>query len=169
MRKKYGSEAQSASGRKTLAIIFAALIITVAITNFLPADPIDYGFMSVLPALFLIVYIFATRRILEALILASILGFIMVSRPETMGNNESWLANTFTNFSDAALATMMNEDIAFLLIVCGLMGSIIALIEKAGGAYAFGEWIASKAKSKTSSLICVLIILAKISRKKLLI
>ena len=158
MRKKYGSEAQSASGRKTLAIIFAALIITVAITNFLPADPIDYGFMSVLPALFLIVYIFATRRILEALILASILGFIMVSRPETMGNNESWLANTFTNFSDAALATMMNEDIAFLLIVCGLMGSIIALIEKAGGAYAFGEWIASKAKTKKSSLICTWIL-----------
>lgn len=114
--------------------------------------------MSVLPALFLIVYIFATKRILEALILASLLGFIMVSRPETMGNNESWIANTFTNFSDAALATMMNEDIAFLLIVCGLMGSIIALIEKAGGAYAFGEWIASKAKTEKSSLICTWIL-----------
>ena len=109
MRKKYGSEAQSASGRKTLAIIFAALIITVAITNFLPADPIDYGFMSVLPALFLIVYIFATRRILEALILASILGFIMVSRPETMGNNESWLANTFTNFSDVITGVKVTD------------------------------------------------------------
>ena len=158
MKRKYGSEAQIASGRRTLAIIAAALIITVVITNFLPASPSDYGFMSVMPALFLIVYIFATRRILEALILASLLGFIMVSRPETMGNSESWLANTFTNFSDAAMATMMNEDIAFLIIVCGLMGSIIALIEKAGGAYAFGEWIASKAKTRISSLICTWIL-----------
>ena len=74
MKKRYGTEAQIASGRRTLAIIAAALIITVVITNFLPASPSDYGFMSVMPALFLIVYIFTTRRILEALILASVLG-----------------------------------------------------------------------------------------------
>ena len=73
MRKKFGFEAQSASGKKTLLIILAALVITVAITMALPADPMEYGFMSVLPALFLIVYIFATKRILEALILASVL------------------------------------------------------------------------------------------------
>ena len=47
----------------------------------------------------------------------------------------------------------MSEDIAWLIIVCGLMGSIIALIEKAGGSFAFGEWIAKKAKTKKSSLI----------------
>lgn len=158
MKKKYEIETQSMRGKRTLAIIFAAFLIVAAVTYFLPADPSDYGVMSVVPALFLIVYIFSTRRILEALILASVLGFVMVSRPVTMGNDSSWLANTFTNFSDAALATMMNEDIAFLIIVCGLMGSIIALIEKAGGAYAFGEWIASKAKTRTSSLICTWIL-----------
>ncbi|MCQ2398255.1 MAG: hypothetical protein MJ052_03010, partial [Sphaerochaetaceae bacterium] len=36
---------------------------------------------------------------------------------------------------------------------CGLMGSIIAIIEKAGGAYAFGEWVAKKAKTKNSVLL----------------
>lgn len=34
------------------------------------------------------------------------------------------------------------------------VGSIISLIEKAGGSYAFGEWIASKAKTRKSSLMC---------------
>jgi Na+/H+ antiporter NhaC len=48
---------------------------------------------------------------------------------------------------------MMSEDIAWLIVVCGLMGSIIALIEKAGGSYAFGEWIASKAKTERASLL----------------
>ncbi len=48
---------------------------------------------------------------------------------------------------------MMSEDIAWLFIVCGLMGSIIALIEKTGGAYAFGEWVATKAKSRESTLM----------------
>lgn len=153
MKKKYGSRELVAEGRKTLVIIAAALLLTVILTKTLPADPSSYGFFSVMPAVFLIVYIFATRRILEALILASLLGFIMVSRPETVGNDGSWLANTFTNFSDAVLSVMMDEDIAFLIIVCGLMGSIIALIEKAGGSYAFGEWIASLAKTRKSSLL----------------
>ena len=48
---------------------------------------------------------------------------------------------------------MMDEDIAWLIIVCGLMGSIIALIEHSGGSYAFGEWIAKKAKTRNSSLM----------------
>ena len=40
-----------------------------------------------------------------------------------------------------------------LIIVCGLMGSIIALIERSGGSYAFGEWLSKKAKTRNSSLI----------------
>ena len=154
MFKRFSAEEQSLQGKKTLLVIMIVLVATVLLTDTLPADPSDYGFFSVMPAIFLIVYIFATRRILEALVLASLFGFIMVSRPETMGNDASWMANTFENFSSAALSVMMDEDIAFLIIVCGLMGSIIALIEKAGGSYAFGEWIASKAKTKKSSLLC---------------
>lgn len=90
---------------------------------------------------------------MEALILASLIGFIMVSRPAVQ-SGESWIANTFSNFSDGLLNVMMSEDIAWLIIVCGLMGSIISLIEKAGGSYAFGEWIAAKAKTRKSSLMC---------------
>jgi Na+/H+ antiporter NhaC len=48
---------------------------------------------------------------------------------------------------------MMSEDIAWLLIVCGLMGSIISLIEKAGGAFAFGEWVARRAKTRKSAMM----------------
>ena len=77
----------------------------------------------------------------------------MVSRPAVQ-SGESWIANTFSNFSDGLLNVMMSEDIAWLIIVCGLMGSIISLIEKAGGSYAFGEWIAAKAKTRKSSLMC---------------
>ena len=138
MKKRYGVIKDKYIGRRTILIIVAVLIATIAITGFLPTDPNNFGIFSVLPAAFLIVYIFATQRILEALVLASVIGFIMVSRPETMGNDNSWLYNTFMNFSEGILNVMMSEDIAWLIIVCGLMGSIIALIEKAGGAFAFG-------------------------------
>ena len=129
------------------------MLATVFLTSTLPSDNAEPGIFSLVPAIFLIIYIFATQRILEALILASLIGFIMVSRPAVQ-SGESWIANTFSNFSDGLLNVMMSEDIAWLIIVCGLMGSIISLIEKAGGSYAFGEWIASKAKTRKSSLMC---------------
>ncbi|HJJ93756.1 MAG TPA: hypothetical protein O0X31_04355, partial [Methanocorpusculum sp.] len=49
--------------------------------------------------------------------------------------------------------TMLDPDMAWLIIVCGLMGSIIALIERSGGAIAFGNWAAKHAKGEKSSLV----------------
>ena len=59
----------------------------------------------------------------------------------------------FSTLSDAFLEIMMDEDIAWLFIVCGLMGSIIALIEKAGGAFAFGDWVSKRAKTGRAALV----------------
>lgn len=141
------------NSRRTLLAITVVLLITVIFTGFLPEDVSKYGAFSLAPAIFLIIYIFATKRILEALILSSLIGFIMVSRPGTMGSGDSWAGNIFSNFSDGIIGVMMDEDIAWLIIVCGLMGSIIALIERSGGSYAFGEWLSKKAKTRNSSLI----------------
>jgi Na+/H+ antiporter NhaC len=136
----------------TLLIVIVVMAAAFGLTLLLPADVNDYGAASLIPAVFLIVYIFATQRIIEALTLASLIGFIMVSRPGS-GDEGTWLGNIFTNFSDGILGVMMSEDIAWLIIVCGLMGSIIALIEKSGGAFAFGQWISKKAKTKKASLM----------------
>ena len=128
------------------------LAVTFLVTYFLPPEVENYGVFSIAPAVFLIAYIFVTQRIVESLVLASLIGVIMVSRPVTVGEG-SWIGNTFTDFSDSLLSTMMSEDIAWLIIVCGLMGSIISLIEKSGGAFAFGEWVAKRAKTAKSSLM----------------
>lgn len=153
MLTKIFNEKRSFNGKRTLVIIALVIAAAMALTSFLPADVGEYGAFSLIPALFLIIYIFATQRILEALVLASIVGFVMVSRPETMDGSGNWLTNIFSNFSSGLLGVMMSEDIAWLIIVCGLMGSIIALIEKSGGSYAFGEWIAKKARTRKSSLM----------------
>ena len=79
--------------------------------------------MSCIPAVFLIVYIFTTKRILEALFLASIVGLILVNPADIL-----W------NLSGSMTEVMMDEDTGWLIIVCGLMGSIMTLIERAGGA-----------------------------------
>lgn len=140
------------NSKRTLAGIVIILAVTFLVTYFLPPEVENYGVFSIAPAVFLIAYIFVTQRIVESLVLASLIGVIMVSRPVTVGEG-SWIGNTFTDFSDSLLNTMMSEDIAWLIIVCGLMGSIISLIEKSGGAFAFGEWVAKRAKTAKSSLM----------------
>ena len=136
------------------AVIVIALVLSCAalVTRFLPEDPAMYGVFSLIPAIFLIAYIFATKRVVEGLVLAALVGVIMVSRPGTVGEG-TWLGNAFGMFSGMLLDTMLDEDIAWLIIVCGLMGSIIALIEKTGGAFAFGRWAATRAKTRKSALI----------------
>ncbi|MGL4981446.1 MAG: Na+/H+ antiporter NhaC family protein [Treponemataceae bacterium] len=129
-------------GRRSLFVIIIVVAFTFLVTAFLPENPEDFGFIVCIPAIFLIVYIFATRRILEALTLSSIIGFMLISRVDLL-----------KTFSETVLETMMSEDIAWLIIVCGLMGSIIALIEKTGATFAFGDWVSKYAKTRKSSLL----------------
>jgi len=119
-----------------LAIFF---IVVVLIT---PGDAEDFGILTLIPAAFLLVYIFYTKRILESLMLGGFLGYLM-----------AYKGGFFSPVNDSFLEIMMDGDMAWLFIVCGLMGSIIALIERAGGAFAFGEWVSKRAKSKKSTLL----------------
>ncbi len=135
------NEVATFNARKSL--LSAALIIVAAmvVSPFLPKD---LGALCCVPALLMIVYIFVTKRILEALTIGAVVGFIMVGSP---GENVMW------TFADSLLNTMMSEDIAWLIIVCGLMGGIIALIQRSGGAYAFGLWASKKAKTQRMALM----------------
>ncbi len=125
-------------GAAIVVLITWALSVTV-----IPDDPAQYGAWCLLPAIFLVVYIFITKRILESLVLASAMAMIMLSNTILV----------IGQFSEVLTEVLCDGDTQWLIIVCGLMGSIIALVEKSGGAFAFGEWAASKAKSERSALI----------------
>ena len=152
MSRKPVAASVRAKGIRSVVSIAIILAAAVVLTMFLPEDPALFGPISLIPAIFLIAYIFATKRVVEGLVLASLIGVIMVTRPVTTGDG-MWLTNIVNTFSEMVTDTMMDEDIVWLIIVCGLMGSIIALIEKTGGAFAFGRWTAKRAKTRKSSLI----------------
>lgn len=61
--------------------------------------------------------------------------------------------NVFTQFSDVLTNVMLDPDMVWLIICCGLMGGIVTLLERSGGAMAFGEWAATKAHSEKSALM----------------
>ncbi len=123
----------------TYGILFIGFILIAFVS---PDEAENFGILTLIPPIFLISYIFYTKRILEALTLSAVLCYVM-----------AYKSGFFGPFNEMLLEQMMNEDIAWLFIVCGLMGSIIALIEKAGGAFAFGEWVATKAKTRKSTLV----------------
>ncbi len=124
---------------KTYGLVVIFFIIVIALS---PDYGEEFGIISVFPAAFLLFYVFYTKRILESLMLGGLLGFLMAHK-----------GGFFSPLSDTFLEIMINEDIGWLFIVCGLMGSIIALIEKAGGAFAFGDWVSKRAKSGKTTLV----------------
>ena len=138
-------QTQPDAGFSALRTIVTALLVVVAgvvAHSFLPEHPEDFGVLTVVPSAFLIVYIFATKRILEALTLATLMGLVMV-------HSEGF----FSAFNDSLLKVLMSEDMAWLFLVCGLMGSIIALVEKSGGSFAFSEWVSKRARTPKRALI----------------
>jgi len=141
MLKRQQLRQEAFNVRAFLISLAAIAIVTIVFVFLLPDDIDDYGLLSLIPALFLIGYIFFTKRILEALTLAALLCFAMADKSAFL-----------SGFSSALLDVMMSEDMAWLIIVCGLMGSIIVLIEKSGASAAFGRWISKKAKTRTGTL-----------------
>ncbi|MBW2186522.1 MAG: sodium:proton antiporter [Deltaproteobacteria bacterium] len=120
--------------------ILTAVFILVAFL--VPDDTAEFGFITALPSIFLLAFIFYTKRILEGLTLASLMGFIMAYKLEF-----------FTHANETLIGVLTDGDTQWLFIVCGLMGSIIALIERGGGAAAFGVWVSKRAKTRRSTLL----------------
>ena len=119
MGNRLKNEFENFHGPRTIIIALAVVAASFAAAALLPpVDPANPTIVSCIPAVFLIVYIFTTKRILEALFLVLIVGLILVNPADILWN----------------LSGSMTEDTGWLIIVCGFMGSIMTLIERAGGA-----------------------------------
>jgi tetracycline resistance efflux pump len=102
----------------------------------------DPNWQSLLPALVAVATAVLTRRPIESLLTGVFAGLLLLGP-----------AAAVTNFSSILLEVMMDETIAWVIIVCGLMGSLIVLLMRAGAANAFSHALASRAKSADSALI----------------
>lgn len=129
--------------KKTVVFYVAVTALFIIIGILTPGGTGSLGIMSLIPAVFLIVYIFLTKRIVEGLILSTLLCTVMSDKLEF-----------FRAFNEIIFETMLDSDVVWLIIVCGLMGSVIALVERSGGGLAFGRFMAGKVKNERQSLLC---------------
>ena len=102
----------------------------------------DPSWLSLIPAAVAVLTATLTRRPIESLLAGVLAGLILLG-PTT----------AHVNFSSILLDVMMDETIAWVIIVCGLMGSLIALLMRVGATTAFSRLLAARASSNSSALL----------------
>jgi tetracycline resistance efflux pump len=102
----------------------------------------DFGALSLIPPLVVIVLAIMMRTSFEPLLIGCLVGFVMLDG-----------INFFTGFVDSLYSVMEDESSVWVILVCGLYGSLIGLMVKSGGTMRFGEWALSKIKTKRGALM----------------
>lgn len=101
-----------------------------------------HGPLSLLPTLIVLILALWTRKTFEALLGGAILGYLLLS-PKTF----------FASFSEGLLRVMQDPTIGWIILVCGLFGSLIYLLAQSGGALAFASFMLRHVKSRRGALL----------------
>lgn len=88
------------------------------------------------------------RTSFEPLIIGCLAGFIIISIHDH--------TNFFTGFVDSLMKTMGDSSqsgTVWIILVCGLYGSLIGLIIRSGGTLSFSDWALKRIKSQRGALM----------------
>jgi Na+/H+ antiporter NhaC len=102
----------------------------------------DLGIVSVLPTLLVFVLAIATRRPIESLIAGALTGLMIIHG-----------MHFINGFAEASIRVMTDPDVAWVILVCGFMGSLIGLLIRTGATASFTATIAAHIKSEKSALM----------------
>ena len=102
----------------------------------------DYGIICLIPTLVVLVLAVISKRTIEPLLGGTLIGLLILAPSDLLNN-----------FTGVMLSVMGDETIGWIVMVCGLMGSLIALLAGIGGAAAFGRLVAARVKTRAGALI----------------
>ncbi len=102
----------------------------------------DLGAISLIPTLVVFVLAVITHRPIESLISGSIVGLIIIHGEQFIGG-----------FAETSVRVMTDDDVAWVILVCGFMGSLIGILIRTGSTSAFTEVMARFVKSQRSALM----------------
>ncbi|MFT5519704.1 MAG: tetracycline resistance efflux pump [Enterobacterales bacterium] len=102
----------------------------------------EYGAISLIPAIIVLIVAITTHRTIAAVTTGALVAFFIA---EGFG--------FITALSESLLVVMQDENTGWVLMVCGLYGSFIALLVRAGGARAFGDLVTKRVQSKKGALL----------------
>jgi Na+/H+ antiporter NhaC len=100
------------------------------------------GAIILLPTLVVFALAILTHRPIESLITGSIVGLIMLHG-----------TGFVTGFAESSLRVMMDETVAWVILVCGFMGSLIAILIRTGSTRSFTEKMTGVVHSERGALM----------------
>lgn len=104
-----------------------------------------YGILTLLPAVLVIVTAVKTKRTTEALLIGVIVSYLIIC----ISNGENFV----TTITNSFFSVVTDYDTMWLVIVCGLFGSLIALINKAKGTHAIARFLGKICKTEKATLL----------------
>lgn len=106
-----------------------------------------WGWMSLLPTILVLCAAVYSRRPFEALIAGVLGGLVMLGGSDLV-----------TPFTDKMSEVMADGTIVWVVLVCGLMGGLITLLEISGCIGSFSVWLQGKIKTERQSLVTTFLI-----------
>jgi len=102
----------------------------------------ELGAFVLVPTLVVFVLAILTHRPIESLITGSVVGLIMIHGVSFVGG-----------FAETSVRVMTDPDVAWVILVCGFMGSLIAILIRTGSTSSFTATMSGYVKSKKSALM----------------
>ena len=100
------------------------------------------GAIILLPTLIVFVLAILTHRPIESLVTGSVVGLIMIHGKGFVGG-----------FAESSLRVMMDETVAWVILVCGFMGSLIGILIRTGSTRSFTDNMMKVVRSQRSALM----------------
>jgi len=103
---------------------------------------VDVGAMVLLPTMVVFVLAILTHRPIESLIVGSVVGLIMIHG-----------GGFVSGFAETSIRVMTDESVAWVILVCGFMGSLIGILIRTGSTHSFTTTMSRYVRSEKSALM----------------
>ena len=138
--------------RSKSRVYLSALLFILAFSGFwllahYHEEGTPWEWYSLFPTLFVLVVAIAFRKPFEALLIGVFGGLVMLGKD-----------NLIAPFSEHLSKVMGNDVIIWIILVCGLMGGMIVLLEISGCLGSFSSWLKGKVKSRRQSMLTTFVI-----------
>lgn len=100
------------------------------------------GIITLVPTLVVLVLAVTLRRPIEALLIGAVVGIIMIDGTDFV-----------TVTAETSMRVLADEDLIWVILVCGAMGSLIGLFIRSGALAAFVQFVTRRVTSRFSALM----------------
>ncbi len=141
-------------GKSSLVFIIALLVVVVIMviaafnTN---ADSVQQTAWSLLPPLIAITLALVTKEVYSSLFVGILSGALLYSG----FNFEGTIKHTF---QDGVIAVLTNSYNIGIIVFLVILGAMVALMNRAGGSAAFGEWAGKHIKTRVGAQLATIVL-----------